>query len=90
MATIYGSPTFKAFVWTDESNIPGHGHEEAKDMKSAEETKAFVLRYSPQLGLVSRLQSNWPVIRNARDRFDARKQSAKVDGRPTPARALRA
>ena len=43
MATIYGSPTFKAFAWTDESNIPGHDHEEAKDMKSAEETKAFVL-----------------------------------------------
>ena len=43
MATIYGSPTFKAFAWTDESNIPRHDHEEAKDMKSAEETKAFVL-----------------------------------------------
>ena len=42
MATNYGSPTFKAFAWTDESNIPGHDHEEAKDMKSAEETKAFV------------------------------------------------
>ena len=42
MATIYGSPTFKAFGWTDESNIPDT-HEEAKDMKSAEETKALVL-----------------------------------------------
>jgi DNA-binding HxlR family transcriptional regulator len=28
----------------------------------------------PVLGLVSWLQSNWPVIRSARDRFDARKQ----------------
>ncbi len=29
----------------------------------------------PVLGLVSWLQSNWPVIRSARDRFDARKKS---------------
>jgi DNA-binding HxlR family transcriptional regulator len=29
----------------------------------------------PVLGLVSWLQSNWPVIRSARDRFDARKQA---------------
>jgi DNA-binding HxlR family transcriptional regulator len=30
----------------------------------------------PVMGLVSWLQSNWPVIRSARDRFDARKQAA--------------
>ena len=35
----------------------------------------------PVLGLVSWLQSNWPVIRSARDRFDARKQSDQ-NGRP--------
>ena len=31
----------------------------------------------PVLGLVSWLQSNWPAIRNARDRFDARKQGGE-------------
>ena len=35
----------------------------------------------PVLGLVSWLQSNWPAIRSARDRFDARKASDK-NGRP--------
>jgi DNA-binding HxlR family transcriptional regulator len=30
----------------------------------------------PVMGLVSWLQSNWPVIRSARDRFDARKEAA--------------
>jgi hypothetical protein len=29
----------------------------------------------PVLGLVAWLQSNWPVIRSARDRFDARKKT---------------
>ena len=29
----------------------------------------------PVLGLISWLQSNWPVIRSARDRFDARKKA---------------
>src|SRR6476469_6311766 len=33
----------------------------------------------PVLGLVSWLQSNWPVIRSARDRFDARKKAARTE-----------
>jgi DNA-binding HxlR family transcriptional regulator len=36
----------------------------------------------PVLGLVSWLQSNWAVVRSARDRFDARKQAARTAGRP--------
>ena len=32
----------------------------------------------PVLGLVSWLQSNWPVIRSARDRFDARKEATRT------------
>jgi DNA-binding HxlR family transcriptional regulator len=31
----------------------------------------------PVLGLVSWLQSHWPVIRSARDRFDGRKHPAR-------------
>ena len=38
----------------------------------------------PVLGLVSWLQSNWPVIRSARDRFDARKNATRT----RPARCL--
>jgi len=41
----------------------------------------------PVRGLVSWLQSNWPVIRTARDRFDARKQrTASAVGSPALAR----
>ena len=36
----------------------------------------------PVLGLVSWLQSNWPVIRSARDRFDARKNATRTVARP--------
>ena len=36
----------------------------------------------PVLGLVSWLQSNWPVIRSARDRFDARKKATGAVARP--------
>ena len=32
----------------------------------------------PVHGLVTWLQSNWPVIRNSRDRFDARKARARA------------
>lgn len=32
----------------------------------------------PVLGLVSWLQANWPLIRGARDRFDARKPKGRV------------
>ena len=32
----------------------------------------------PVLSLVSWLQSNWPAIRSARDRFDARKKTTRV------------
>jgi hypothetical protein len=32
----------------------------------------------PVLGLVSWLQSNWPAIRSARDRFDARKKATRT------------
>ena len=35
----------------------------------------------PVLGLVSWLQSNWPAIRSARDRFDARKEVAQTTAR---------
>ena len=38
----------------------------------------------PVLGLVSWLQSNWPTIRSARDRFDARKQMTRTVARPMP------
>ena len=38
----------------------------------------------PVLGLVSWLQSNWPAIRSARDRFDARKQMTRTVARPVP------
>lgn len=43
----------------------------------------------PVRGLVSWLQSNWPVIRSARDRFDARKQRVKTSGSSAPAIAAR-
>ena len=43
----------------------------------------------PVLGLVSWLQSNWPVIRSARDRFDARKQVTRTVARPGSATAIR-
>src|SRR3989440_11474166 len=36
----------------------------------------------PVLGLVSWLQSNWPAIRSARDRFDARKNATRTVARP--------
>ena len=38
----------------------------------------------PVLGLVSWLQSNWPVIRSARDRFDARKKRPERSPGPLP------
>src|ERR1700676_5726717 len=38
----------------------------------------------PVLALVSWLQSNWPAIRSARDRFDARKQITRTVARPVP------
>ncbi len=43
----------------------------------------------PVLGLVSWLQSNWPVIRSARDRFDARKQATRTVGRPVASATIR-
>ena len=44
----------------------------------------------PVLGLVSWLQSNWPAIRSARDRFDARKQVTGTGARPVaPERRIR-
>ena len=43
----------------------------------------------PVLGLVSWLQANWPVIRSARDRFDARKQVSRTVARPSSATAIR-
>ncbi len=36
----------------------------------------------PVLGLISWLQSNWPAIRSARDRFDARKKATRTVARP--------
>ena len=44
----------------------------------------------PVLGLVSWLQSNWAVIRSARDRFDARNQAARTGARPGSSTAIRA
>jgi DNA-binding HxlR family transcriptional regulator len=41
----------------------------------------------PVRALVQWLQSNWPVIRGARDRFDARTRGRKVAPRLTSARA---
>ena len=38
----------------------------------------------PVLGLVSWLQSNWPAIRSARDRFDARKKRPERSPGPLP------
>src|SRR5258705_5752530 len=43
----------------------------------------------PVLGLVSWLQSNWPVIRSARDRFDARKKATRTVARPVASAAIR-
>src|SRR6267378_4112649 len=43
----------------------------------------------PVLALVSWLQSNWPVIRSARDRFDARKQVTSPVARPRSSTAIR-
>jgi DNA-binding HxlR family transcriptional regulator len=43
----------------------------------------------PVLGLVSWLQSNWPVIRSARDRFDARKHATGTAARPGASNAVR-
>jgi DNA-binding HxlR family transcriptional regulator len=44
----------------------------------------------PVLGLVSWLQSNWPAIRNARDRFDARQPLTRTVARPGSSTATRA
>src|SRR4029453_454748 len=43
----------------------------------------------PVLGLVSWLQSNWPAIRSARDRFDARKMATRTDVRPVASATIR-
>src|SRR5260221_9111417 len=43
----------------------------------------------PVLGLVSWLQSNWPAIRSARDRFDARKLVTNPVARPRASTAIR-
>jgi DNA-binding HxlR family transcriptional regulator len=43
----------------------------------------------PVLGLVSWLQSNWPVIRSARDRFDARKKATQTVARPVASATIR-
>jgi len=43
----------------------------------------------PVLGLVSWLQSNWPVIRSARDRFDARKKATRTVAGPVASAAIR-
>ena len=43
----------------------------------------------PVLGLVSWLQSNWPVIRSARDRFDARKKATRTIARPVASATIR-
>jgi hypothetical protein len=43
----------------------------------------------PVLGLISWLRANWPVIRSARDRSDARKQVARTVARPGSSTAIR-
>ena len=43
----------------------------------------------PVLGLVSWLQSNWPAIRSARDRFDARKKATQTVARPVASATIR-
>ena len=43
----------------------------------------------PVLALVSWLQSNWPVIRSARDRFDARKKASRTLARPVGSATIR-
>ena len=43
----------------------------------------------PVLGLVSWLQSNWSVIRSARDRFDARKKATEAAARPVASATIR-
>jgi DNA-binding HxlR family transcriptional regulator len=43
----------------------------------------------PVLGLVSWLQSNWPVIRSARHLFDARKKATGAVARPVASAAIR-
>jgi DNA-binding HxlR family transcriptional regulator len=43
----------------------------------------------PVLGLVSWLQSNWPVIRSARDRFDARNKVTRTVARPVASTTIR-
>jgi DNA-binding HxlR family transcriptional regulator len=43
----------------------------------------------PVLGLVSWLQSNWPAIRSARDRFDARKKATRIVARPVASATIR-
>jgi DNA-binding HxlR family transcriptional regulator len=43
----------------------------------------------PVLGLVSWLQANWPVIRSARDRFDARKKATRMVARPVASATIR-
>ena len=43
----------------------------------------------PVLGLISWLQSNWPVIRSARDRFDARKRATRTVARPVASATIR-
>jgi DNA-binding HxlR family transcriptional regulator len=44
----------------------------------------------PVLGLVSWLQSKWPVIRSARERFDARTHVARTAARPGSSTTMRA
>jgi hypothetical protein len=41
------------------------------------------------LGLISWLQSNWPVIRSARDRFDARKRATRTVALPVASATTR-
>ena len=43
----------------------------------------------PVLSLVSWLQSNWPAIRSARDRFDARKNATRTVARPVASATIR-
>jgi len=43
----------------------------------------------PVLGLVSWLQSNWSVIKSARDRFDARKKATRTVATPVASATIR-
>src|SRR5258708_28049966 len=66
-----------------------HGYAEVPPRVEYELTPLGRGLTEPLLGLVSWLQSNWPAIRSARDRFDARKMASRAVARPVASATIR-